>query len=165
MADTSLFYYNSAFGKTQPRSLKLIWSITGAKTVSTVPIGAPVLTAFDAIAAQATINDFLGTVDEFLIVDFDGTAMGADAFACIINMGGQASQLLGFEIECFSSTGGSTLVTRSSLNAGLTASTLETACELGAYGNLAFKVDFGNSPDFDGLTSGMIVATVYWISK
>ena len=165
MADTSLFYWNQKFGKTQPRELKFIWDITGAKAVSTVPIGAPVLTAFDAIAAQATIDDFLGTVDEFLIVDFDGTAMGADAFACIINMAGQAQALCGFEIECFSSTGGSTLVTRASLNEGLTASTLETACELGADGNIAFKVDFGNSPDFDGLTAGMIVATVYWISK
>ncbi len=93
MADTSLFYWNQKFGKTQPRELKLIWTITGAKTVSTVPIGAPVLTAFDAISSQSTIDNFLGTVDEFLIIDFDSTAMGADAFACIINMGGQAQSL------------------------------------------------------------------------
>ncbi len=165
MADTSLFYWNDKFGKTNPRELKLIWEITGAKTVSTVPMGTPVLTAFDAIASQATINNFLGTTDEFLIVDFDATAMGNDAFACIINMANQAQALLGFEIECYSDATFTTLVTRASLNKGLTASTLETACELGEDGNIAFKVAFGNTPDFDGLTAGMIVATVYWISK
>ncbi len=164
MADTNLFYWNEKFGKTQVRELQLQWQITGAKAVSHRPIGQPTLVAFDAIASQSTIDDFLGTTNEFLIADFDATAMGADAFACIINMAGQAAYVAGFEIHCYSGTGGSTLVTRAAYESSLSGS-LETAIELGANGNIAFKVDFGNTPDFDALTDGYIVAKVYWISN
>lgn len=168
MADTNLFYWNDKLGKTNPRELILVWEITGAKAVSLVPVGSPNYPVFDAISSQSTIDNFLGTTDEFTIAQFDSTSMGADAFGALINMGGESGQvkdILGFEIKCFSNTGGSDLVTRASLNDGLTASTLETAIGLGAYGNMAFKVSFGNTPDFDGLTSGMIVAKIYWISK
>jgi hypothetical protein len=165
MADTSLFYWQEKFGKTQVRELCLQWKITGAKTVSPLPMGQPVLTAFDAIATQAIIDDFLGTTNEFLVAAFDATAMGADTFACIVNMAGQASYVSHVKVNCFSGTGGSTLVTRAVYESSLTASTLETALELGANGNIAFKVDFGNTPDFDGLTDGLIEARVYWISK
>jgi len=165
MADTSLFYWQEKLGKTQPRCLDLVWKITGAKAVSHLPIGAPTLVAFDAIASQAVIDDFLGTTNEFLVAAFDATAMGADAFACIINMAGQASYVTHLEISCYSSTGGSTEVRRAVYESSLTASTLETALAIGANGNIAFKVDFGNTPDFDGLTDGLIHARVYWVSK
>ena len=165
MTASPLFYYQDKLGKTQPRVIQLQWQITAAKTISTIPMGTPVLTAFDAISTQATINTFLGTTDEFTVAQFDSTSMGADAFGCIINMSGQAAAICGFEISCYSAAGLTTEVRRASLPAGLTASTLETALGLGAYGNLAFKVDFGNTPDFDGLTAGLIIARVYWISK
>lgn len=167
MADTSLFYWQEKFGKTQPRIMTLMWQITAAKTVSTVPMGTPVLTTFDAISSQSTIDNFLGTSSEFTIAQFDSTAMGADAFACIINMGtpGQTYSAMGFEISCYSGTPPTTEVRRFSPAGGLTASTLETALGVGAYGNMAFKVDFGNTPDFDALTSGYILAHIYWISK
>ena len=59
-----------------------------------------------------------------------------------------------------------TLVERAALgSAGMTASTLETACAISPAGNLAFKVDFGNTPDFDGLTAGMIRTRLYWIAN
>lgn len=167
MADQSLFYWQEKFGKTQPRILQFMWQITGAKTITTIPMGTPVLTTFDAIAAQSTIDNFLGTSSEFTIAQFDATAMGNDTFGCIINMGlpGQAGYAAALEISCYSGSGLTTEVRRASLGSGLTASTLETALGLGAYGNLAFKVDFGNTPDFDGLTAGLIYAKVYWISK
>lgn len=174
MADQALFYWNPSFGKTQPRYLTLAWQITAAKTVSQLPMGTPVLTTFDAIASQTTIDNFLGTSSEFTIAQFDATAMGNDTFGCIINMSGnsasgsgtgQASSAIGFEVSCYSASGFTTEVRRASLNAGLTASTLETAMGVGASGNMAFKVDFGNTPDFDGLTSGLILAKIYWISK
>lgn len=165
MADTGLFYWNEKFGKTQQRVLHLQWQITAAKTVSTLPMGTPVLTAFDALASQAVIDNFLGTSSEFTLAQFDATSMGADAFGCIVNMAGQALALTGFEISCYSGSGLTTEVRRASLASGLTDSTLETALGLGANGNLAFKVDFGNTPDFDALTAGYIVAKVYWISK
>ncbi len=165
MADTGLFYWNEKLGKTNPRELVLIWEITGAKTVVNVPVGSPNYPVFDAIATQAVINDFLGTTDEFTVAQFDSTSMGADAFGGLVNMAGQVQSVLGFTAECYSGTGGSTLVTRESLDIGLTASTLETAVGLGAQGNMAFKVNFGNTPDFDGLTEGTIKVTIYWISK
>jgi hypothetical protein len=80
-------------------------------------------------------------------------------------MAGQAQKLLYATAECYSGAGGSTLVTRQALDTGLTASTLETAADVGANGNLALKVDFGNTPDFDGLNSGAIVVKLYWVSK
>lgn len=167
MTATPLFYWNDKLGKTNPRTLQLCWQITGAKTVVGRPIGAPALVAFDAIASQAVIDDFLGTTDEFLVADFDATAMGADAMAVIINMGGQdgqASYLAGFTAKCISSSG-ATIVERGWYGGSLTASTLETACELGAYGNLAVKINWGNTPDFDALTDGYILLEVQWISK
>jgi hypothetical protein len=165
MADTGLFYWNEKLGKTNPRELVLVWNITGAKTVTNVPVGAPTYPVFDAISSQSTINDFLGTTNEFTTAQFDSTSMGNDAFGGLVNMQGQVQSVLYFTAQCYSSTGGSTQVTRESLNNGLADSTLETAVGLGSQGNLAFKVDFGNTPDFDGLTSGTIVVKIYWISK
>lgn len=167
MTATPLFYWNDKLGKTNPRTLQLAYKITGAKTVVGLPLGAPALVAFDAISSQSTIDNFLGTTNEFLIVDFDSTAMGNDAMAVIVNMGGldgQAAYLCGFTAKCISNAG-ATLVERGWYNGGLTASTLETACELGAYGNLAVKINWGNTPDFDGLTDGYILLEIQWISK
>jgi hypothetical protein len=68
--------------------------------------------------------------------------------------------------KCYSSTAGSTLVERCvQASSALTASTLVTECAVGANGNMAFKVDFGNTPDFDGLTSGTIEIELYWVAK
>lgn len=169
MSDTSLFYWQEKLGKTQPRVLRLGFQITAAKTVSPLVQGGPVLTTFDAFASQAIIDAFLGTTNEFLLAAFDGTAMGNDTFGGLINMGGasgQVSKLLAFDAKCYSGTGGSTLVERHvQSSAALTASTLATEAALGASGNLAFKIDFGNTPDFDGLTSGVIQLELQWISK
>jgi hypothetical protein len=165
MANAGLFHWNEKFGKTNPHVITLVYQITAAKTVSQVPQGTPTLTAFDAIASQSVIDDFLGTSSEFAVAAFDATAMGADAFAVIVNMQGQAAKLLYATAECYSGTGGSTLVTRQTLDTGLTASTLETAADCGADGNIAVKVDFGNTPDFDALTAGTIVVKLYWIAK
>lgn len=166
MSQPSLHYWQAALPKTLPRVLHLAWEITAAKTVSPLNMGLPVLTAFDAIASQAVIDSYLGTTSEFLVAAFDATAMGADVFAGIVNMGGQAAKLNSAIARCYSGTGGATLVERCvKSSAALTASTLATECALGADGNLAFKVDFGNTPDFDGLTAGVIVVELQWVSK
>lgn len=166
MSQASLMYYNEKLGKTQSRPLKFEFDITAAKTVSGLPIGAPVLTAFDAIASQAVIDAFLGTTNEFLVAAFDATALGADTFACIVNLGGQAAVLNSVTARCYSGTAGSTLVERHvKSSSALTASTLVTEAALGANGNLAIKVDFGNTPDFDALTAGQIVIEFDWIAK
>lgn len=166
MTATPLFYWNDKLGKTNPRTLQLAFQITAAKTVVGRPIGAPTLVAFDAISSQSTIDDFLGTTNEFLIADFDATAMGNDAMAVIINMGGQdgqAAYVAGFTAKCISSSGG-TVVERGWYESSLSGS-LETACELGAYGNIAVKINWGNTPDFDALTDGYILLEIQWISK
>lgn len=168
MADTSLIYYNEKWGKTQGRILNIVFEITAAKTVALVPLGQPVLPAFDAIASQAVIDDFLGTSSEFTLAQFDATSMGADAFGCIVNMGGAVGQVKSasrMRAVCYSGTGGSTAVSRAVKFGSLTASTLETAAAVGSSGNIGIKVDFGNVPDFDALTSGIIEIQVLWISK
>lgn len=165
MAGTGVFYWNDRLGKTDPRTLTLIWDITGAKTVVSNPIGQPVLPTYDAISSQATIDDFLGTVNEFTTAQFDSTSMGADTFGFLVAMQGQGQALAGMEVTCYSGTGGGTAVTRYVKAGTLADSTLETAVELGAYGNIAAKINFGNTPDFDGLTSGTILVKLFWVSK
>ncbi len=80
-------------------------------------------------------------------------------------MGGQVKQCLSMKARCFSNTGGADRVERMVLNADFTASTLQTAVYKSSLGNLAFKVDFGNTPDFDGLTSGLIEIDIEYIAK
>lgn len=166
MSQPSLHYWQDALPKTLPRVLHLAWEITAAKTVSPLNMGLPVLTAFDAVASQAVIDAYLGTTNEFLVAAFDATAMGADTFGGIVNMGGQAAKLNSMIARCYSGTGGATLVERCvKSSSALTASTLATECALGSSGNLAFRVDFGNTPDFDALTAGVIVVELQWVSK
>ncbi len=164
-----VFLWNDKFGK-RTEQLILEWDITGAKTVVTRPMGMPVLTAFDAIASQAVINTFLGTTDEFNYLAFDGTALGADSFGVIVNMAGQAATLLSVEMSSYgtyATAGSETEVRRASpaVAAGLTVSSNTNEAALGANGNIAFRMVFGNSPDFDGQTSGLLVARINWISK
>ncbi len=165
MTATSLFYYNDQWGKVVPRCLRLEYKITGAVTASAIVPNSGSLITFGAIASQAVIDDYLGTTSEFLVAAFDATAMGADAMGGIVQLGGQAQAATMMVAECYSGTGGSTLVTRQVQAGTLTASTLETAYALGADGNLAFKIDWGNTPDFDALTSATIVVSLYWIAK
>ena len=164
MADTSLFYYNDQWGKVQPRILRLQYGITGAKACAPLVSNSASLTAFDAISSQSTIDNFLGTTDEFTIAQFDGTALGADAFGVIVNMQGQCAKVVQMIASCYSNTGGADLVTRQCV-AGTLAGTLVTNVQIGAYGNIGLTVVFGNSPDFDGLTSGTIDIAVHWIAK
>ena len=171
MSATSLFYSNEKHAKTQPRSMDFTYQITAAKTVTAYPQGTDSFTFFDAIT-QAQIDAYLGTTNEFLAAQFDATAMGADTFGGLIRMSGspstlaQAAVAVRMEAMCYSGAGNATLVSRAALgSAGITASTLETAVAVSTTGDLAFKVDFGNTPDFDALTAGIIVIRVYWIAK
>lgn len=165
MSGTSLFYYQDQWGKVQPQVLRLQYEITAAKTVKPIVSNSASLTTFDALASQAVIDDFLGTSSEFTLAQFDATSMGADAFGVIVDMKGQAKSVVQMVARCYSGTGGATLVTRQVKGGSLTDSTLETAVECGAEGNLACKVDFGNTPDFDALTSGTIDIEIHWIAN
>lgn len=161
----SLSYWHDGHGKTQPRRLKLVYNITGAKAASLIVPGAPALTSFDATALTTALTDaFLGTSLEFPTVDFDSTSMGNDAFGGVINMGGQCKKVVQMVARCYSAS--NTVVTRQCQGGtALTDSTLATECAVGASGNIGFKVDFGNTPDMDGLTAGTIEIEIDWISK
>lgn len=162
----SLYYYGEELAVADVRKITLAWKITAAKTVVPMPSNNASLTAFDAIASQSVIDNFLGTTNEFLVAAFDATAMGADAFAAIVNCEGQAGKLLYGKAVCYSGTGGGTVVERAVVSVTtLTASTLSTECALGADGNLAMRVDFGNTPDFDALTSGIIEIELAYLAK
>jgi hypothetical protein len=165
MTATSLFYYQDQWGKVQPRVLRLQYAITGAKACKPIVSNSASLTLFDAVASQAVIDNFLGTVSEFTLAQFDATSMGADAFGAIVDMQGQCATVVQAVARCYSGTGGVDLVTRQAQGGTLTDSTLETAVECGADGNIGVKVNFGNTPDFDGLTAGTIDIEVHWIAK
>lgn len=171
MSATGLFYTNEKHAKTQPRVMDFTINITGAKAGSIYPQGADCYFFWDSVT-QNQIDTYLGSSTDFNANLFDSTAMGNDAFGGIIRMSGapstygQASAVLWLEAKCYSSAGLTTLVERAAYGSpGLTASTLETAVGVSTLGNIGFKVDFGNSPDFDGLTSGLIRIRIGWIAK
>lgn len=163
MGDTSLMYYNEQLLKVNPRVLRMQYTITAAKTAKPIISNSASLITFDALASQAVIDGFLGTTNEFLLAAFDATSMGADAFGGLINMNGQCAVVVQMVARCYSAS--NTLVERQVQGGTLTASTLETAVAKGANGNIGFKVDFGNTPDFDALTAGTIEIEVHWVPK
>jgi hypothetical protein len=165
MSGPSLLYWNDRVQAAQPRVLRVLWNITAAVTAT--PISRfPVLTAFGAVADQATIDDFLGTTSEFDYLAFDATALGADAMGGVINMGGQVAEVYSMVARCYSNTGGADQVFRCVQDSSaLTASTLATEVAKGSSGNIGFRVVWGNTPDFDALTSGTIDIEFLWRSK
>lgn len=163
MSKMSLAYYNDQLGKVDPHVTQLVFDITGAKASSPIPANSASLVAYDAIASQSVIDDFLGTTNEFLVSAFDATAMGTDAIACIVNMCGQMKQLVYVEVLVYSGTGGATLTSRAvQASSALTASTLATEAAVGASGNVAVKAVVTG---LDALTDGTIVVRLHWISK
>lgn len=165
MSDTSLMYWGEKLGKTQPRVLRFAWSITGAKAISPLVAGMPVMTGFDAadFASQAAIDAFLGTSSEFLLAAFDSTALGTDAFACIVAMQNQAAKVLQAKLTINSGTGGSTVAANCvAASSAMTSSSLTAQVAVGANGNIAFR---GVSTGLDSLTSGVITLDIHWVSK
>jgi hypothetical protein len=160
---TSLTYWNARLQSAEPRTLKLLFTITAAKTV-TDTLRSPTMTTFDTAFTQAQIDAHLGTSSEFDYLAFDSTAVGADVFGGVVNMSGQCAEVYSMTARCYSAS--NTLVTRQvEDSATLTNSTLATEVAKGANGNIAFKVDFGNTPDLDALTAGTIEIEILWRSK
>jgi hypothetical protein len=154
-----LFFWQDKLGKANPHCVQFLWQITAAQTISQIPQGTPVLTTFAAIASQSTIDDFLGTTNEFLIAQFDATAMGVDSFGCIVNMAKQADEL--YAAEAFFDNG--TLVQRVIPSvATLTSSSLSTQAAVGSYGNLAMRAVLTG---LDAATSGILGMNFYFRSK
>lgn len=162
---TKLFPFYASRGK-ELVATSFFWQITAAKTVSPLPIDdATALTGFDAIT-QAAIDAHLGSTNEFAGAAFDATAMGDDAFAAIFNLQRQGDELALAKAYCYSGTAGATLVEQAVVaSATLTDSTLATEAAMSSLGNVAVRVAFGNTPDFDALTSGIIQIDLHWRVK
>ncbi len=155
--------------------MTLQWKITAATTVSPLPINNTGAYAFFSAQTQDQIDDFLKTDGEFTAAQFDSTSMGADMFGVLVKMNGrsvssdsaqgQAASVQSIVATCYSSTGGSTAVTRAVYSsAELTDSSAVTEVAVGESGDIGIKVNFGNTPDFDGLTDGLITIEIYWTS-
>jgi hypothetical protein len=157
-------YWNDQVELGQCVETTLMWKITSGPAVSNLS-GPVALTSFGAVASQAVIDAFLGTTSEFDYLAFDATSLGADTFAAIVNMGGQVQDLVAFEWSCFSSAAATSVTRKWYSSATLTNTSLVTQGAKGADGNVAFKVDFGNSPDFDALSDGIITLKFYWHAK
>lgn len=168
--------WNESFsGRTHHMTLQ--WKITAATTVSPLPITNKAVNAFFGAQTQPNIDDFLLTDGEFTAAQFDSTSMGADMFGVLVKMNGndtandslnvgQCASVEAMVATCYSSTGGSTAVTRAVYSsATLTDSSAVTEIAVGANGDIGLKVNFGNTPDFDGLTDGLISIDIYWTSK
>lgn len=158
---TSLYLWNEQLQDGTARHLQLVWNITAAKTASLARPQSAVLSSFDAIT-QAKIDALLGSSGEFTAAQFDSTAMGTDAFAAIVDFGGQCRHLVRAEIRTLSGTGGGTVVVRNTADSGLTDSTLATEASKSAAGNVAVRAVLTG---VDALTAGQIVLDLWFISK
>lgn len=157
---TSLVYWQDKLAKTQPRRLKFVYKINGAKDISEVIPGTPVLAAFDALT-QADIDAHLGTSSEFTAAQFDATAMGLDALGLIIDMQGQASKVVMASARLVGADEVEDAEERM-LAEGLTDSTLESEAALGANGNIALRTVLTG---LDAATAGHVEVEIFWISK
>ena len=169
MADASLMYFQEKLGKTQPRILTFAWEITGAKTVSEIPQGIPVLYSFDAIT-QASIDAFLTSPyvtssSEFDGDAFDATSMGTDAFGGIVNMREQCDSVLWMRAETHTGAAFNTYDSVAAVDAGtLSTSTLPVDAEVAASsaGNIGFKFVLTG---LDADTAGLMMVQIGWLAK
>lgn len=161
-------YWNPELELGQVVETKFIFNITGAKAVKSLTGNAVVYTAADAIAAQSTIDTFLGTptgtTSEFNYLAFDATSMGTAALAFICNMNGQVDKLVAVRASVNSGTAGVTQAVKmlQPTAAGLTNTSLSTQFAKGANGNVAGRIVVTN---LDGFTSGTVTLTLFWRSK
>lgn len=154
MANTvSKAYWSDVAQRAQVSYVDLYYKITAAKTVTDLNKN-QALSLFDAVSSQSVIDDFLGTSSEFLAAAFDATAMGTDAFAVIVGMGGQGYQLLGAQAETYSGSNGLTVLPAGiNSSSSLTSSSHTAECALGSSGNMAARFILTG---VDALTSGLI---------
>jgi len=158
-----IIYWNEKLGDTQPWSLKFIYDINGAKDISLVIPGQPIYHSFDAIAAQATIDDFLGTSSEFTIAQFDATALGVDAIGGVIKMNKQVAEGVMMRVSLRSGADGSTIAEDNvSFVASLTDSSLTTQAAVGADGNIGWRAVVAG---LDAATAGLVVVEIDWLAK
>lgn len=174
VAPYGLVLWNDAF-PSKTNVMQLQWKITAAKTVQPLPLSmGGVLTLVDAAASQAAIDSFLMTTNEFLLAAFDATAMGTDAFGCLVKMNGlqetathngvgQVASVQAMVANVYSGTNGATVVTSGvASSTTLTASSNTSQIAVGAAGDIAFRLV---SAGLDALTGGLISVNIYWTSK
>lgn len=161
MSHASLMYFQDQFQTGIPRRDYFTFSITGAKASSLVLQQSAISGFYDTIT-QATIDAFFGSTNEILAIKYDSTAMGTDAFGVLLNYGGQVQTLVKARAYSATGTGNATEVPRTTLNGGLTDSSLSTQGVLTTLGNIGLRFVITG---LDALTSGLIVVEVDWISK
>lgn len=148
MTSSALMYWNDKLQSSQAHVLTFLYESDGAGAYSPLVAGYPTLTSSGAIT-QADIDAHLLTSSEFTAAQFDATAMGTDAFACIVDMRGrqaqgssssqkgQAEKLVAVEAALY--TADSLDDSNGVKDTGLTDSTLAPEATLGANGNLAAR--------------------------
>lgn len=174
VAPYGLVMWNEAF-PSKTNLMQLQWKITAAKTIQPQPLNlGGVLPFFDAPANQAVIDGFLLTTNEFLLAQFDGTAMGTDTFACLVKMNGvnaaststsigQAASVQSMVATVYSGTNGATLASSGVASSStLTSSSNTSQIAVGANGDIAFRFV---ASGLDALTGGLISVNIFWTSK
>ena len=160
----SLTPWSSSLARAEPYILHVEFAITAAKTFRALSAGYPALPFADALT-QAQIDNFLGSSGEISVLKYDATAMGDDMFGCIIDMKGQCAELESVFYVCHSGTGGLTSVSGKIAAGTMADSTASTGALLSANGNPYVRIAFGNTPDFDALTSGVVTLQLTWLPK
>jgi len=160
---TSHMYAQEKLANTQPHVITLTWDITGAKATSPLVAGQPTLDFFDATTA-ATVDAFLGASGAYADADFDATSMGVDAWAAVVHPRGEIERLVKAVYKRAAGGATATIARHFEMNGalGLSDSTLENGCEIGADGSAAIRVvDTG----LDAATDGTITVELHVLFK
>ena len=160
MSNPSRIMWNDNIQRGEPLETKFLYKITGTKTVTNSSAASKVL--FDALSAQADIDDFLGTTNEFLLASFAATPMGTGAIGFLFNMEGQVQELIAVKVKVLSGTDLSTIQQTAANVFTTVGATLACSFALGANGNVAGHTVITG---LDGYTTGEVEVTLVWRAK
>lgn len=158
----SLAYYSSVLGSADVYEMTFAF-VTSASRVSTPsPPSNAFLNTTPGLTSQATIDDFLGTTNEFLLAQFDGVSMGTDTFGLIVDMKGQCKSVHGAHLMVAPIAGQTVLHSLQSPVATLSSSTISNQVAVGANGNIGLKC---LATGYNGINDGVIFVKILWQPK
>lgn len=167
MAESSLFYYSAEVASTGARvlTLPLVWAGAGQPQTNP-PSNMMRFYPSGTHPTQDEIDEFLGTSDEFLAAQFAATPIPTNWCGGVINMEGQAKQVLGIRTMAYNAG------TINDLEPGIAVSSLRTSApsaltdfdeiQVGAYGNIGFNFGYTN---FSTQGAGALILEIFWIAK
>lgn len=163
-----LFLKSDSLQRGQVPSLRLLFSITGAKTSAQLSFKKdPLITGYDAgDFVQATVDSFLDSTNDIIVsAAFGSTAMGANAFGFIIQCNGQMQRAAGMKFTLETTAGGTPARVERLVQASTSALTdaATSALAVSPAGNIYGRLS--GVGDLDAGTAGYIDIEIFFEPK